>query len=273
MFTRKKKQGERLNTDGTMKWRKKTSENKKQKSLRETVMRARSTRGSLDTSDMLGACEIPCDFDVSCQDDINSWLAENTVEFFNEAYLNYSMASDNNAEWEETCRNPKLHPSKGYPEGVKYFWREPGKPKPVELPADEYISRLFFWIEQKIDDEEVFPPEEDTPFPPTFRTVLRKIFHRLFRVYVFIYSNECLLEPLKGSTLQTSLSFFLYFGWHWELLEFEDNQESRSINKILAPIREKYLRDKARNDKRSNSKQIGTMRSGQTGTVEEVETN
>lgn len=247
MFTRKKKDdAERQNTDGTMKWRKKTSTNNKQKSFRQSVLKLRSTLLSHDTADMLGACELPSDFDVNSVDDLNSWLAENTVEFFNEGYLNYSMASENNPEWHDQCQNPKLHPNRGYPEGVKYFWREAGNPKPVELPADDYVSRVFLWIEQKIDDENIFPPDEDEPFPPEFRKYVKKIFQRLFRVYVIMYSNECLIQRMEKRALKSSLSLFLYFGWHWELLDFEDDQESRSINNILGPIRERYLKDKQR---------------------------
>lgn len=209
--------------------------------MRESMLKLRSTVLSTEYGDIIAACELPEDYDASSRDDLNGWLAENTVEFFNETTMNFHMAIENNENWKKLCNDPKRS---GFPEGVLYLWKEKSSEKAVTLPASEYVAKVFIWVESVINDEVVFPPDEDTPWPPNFEKFLKKIFSRLFRVYIIIRANDCLRDHTDRAALKASLCLFLYFGWHWELLPFEDPGEAKSINKIMEPIRARYLKEK-----------------------------
>lgn len=221
--------------------------NQRQMSLRSNLLKLRSTMKTVETFDMLAACEVPNVFTTPSEDDVSSWLAENTVEFFNEGYLNYSMATNDNKEWTDICKNPKKHPTRGFPEGLRFLWKDEQE-KAQTIPADEYVSNLFLWIENEIDNEDTFPPDEDTPFPANFNSHLQKIFRRLIRIYVIIFSNKCLLEKMEYKIFKRSMTFFLYFSWRWELLSFADLKEAKPMEKLVGPIREAYKKDVARRD-------------------------
>lgn len=52
----------------------------------------------------------------------------------------------------------------------EYLWADGVKvKKPIQLPAPDYINRLFDWIESLLDDETIFPQQFGVPFPPNFR--------------------------------------------------------------------------------------------------------
>ena len=61
----------------------------------------------------------------------------------------------------------------GVPRGwlcrFEYHWADGGQyRKPTSLPAPKYIALLMDWVESLINDEALFPPDPDTPFPKTF---------------------------------------------------------------------------------------------------------
>lgn len=214
------------------------------------MLKLRSTALTTEYADIIAACELPEEYDASSPDDVHGWLAENAVEFFNEAAINYQMAIQNNEGWKKLCHDPKRS---GFPIGVLYLWKENSSEKAVTLPADEYVSKVFNWIESVINDEDIFPPDEDTPWPENFRKYLKKMFSRLFRVYIIIRANDCLRNHTDKAALKASLCLFLYFGWHWELLPFEDPGEAKSINKIMEPIRARYLKEQEKKPKKKSS--------------------
>lgn len=42
---------------------------------------------------------------------------------------------------------------------VKYLWADETTPKPVDIPAPQYIQKLLNWIDSKFADETLFPME------------------------------------------------------------------------------------------------------------------
>ena len=209
---------------------------------------------SMDLFDMLAACEVPADsFSDPSADETNAWLAENTVEFFNETYLFYAAATEGNQEWADICKDPINHPKKGFPDGKRYQWREEenGEKSCKQLPADKYIDSLFLWIEGVIDNSAIFPPEEDNPFPSDFEDYLQKIFRRLLRVFIIIYCNKCLYDRTEDKIFKRSIKFFLYFAWKWNLLPLS-LEDAAPIETLVKPIRECYQQDKLKSDKKKN---------------------
>ena len=70
----------------------------------------------------------------------------------------------------------------------EYLWADEVRhKKPVKLSAPEYILTLVEWVDDILQDETVFPPTDDIPFPKTFKKTCCKIFRRLYRIFVHIY--------------------------------------------------------------------------------------
>jgi MOB kinase activator 1 len=49
------------------------------------------------------------------------------------------------------------------------------------------FAPLQTWIEGLINNETLFPPSTAVPFPKDFRSNVKNIFKRLFRVYAHVY--------------------------------------------------------------------------------------
>jgi hypothetical protein len=70
----------------------------------------------------------------------------------------------------------------------EYHWADGVKVKtPVPLSAPEYVEALMDWIQALLDNEKIFPSRTDVPFPKHFESVVKQIFKKLFRVYVFLF--------------------------------------------------------------------------------------
>ena len=155
-------------------------------------------------------------------EDINEWYAVNIADFFNQLSMLYMTITEFCTP--QTC--PKM--SAG---GCAYLWKDGKKYKnATELPAPEYISLLFDWLEQQLDDETVFPSEIGVPFPKNFETVVREIMRRLFRVYAHCYHQHRDNFEQLGTLahLNTSFKQFVLFNHEFDLIPKEQ----------LAPLKE-----------------------------------
>lgn len=156
-------------------------------------------------------------------EDLNEWLAVNTVDFYNAISILYCTLEDFCTE--RTC---EIMSAGGK---YEYLWADGVKiKKPIRLSAPEYINKLFDWIEEQIDEDSVFPQQLGSGFPPHFMDVTRTIFKRLFRVYAHIYHSHfkqiCDLDELAH--LNTCFKHFLFFTLHYKLVDEKD----------LAPLQE-----------------------------------
>ena len=153
-------------------------------------------------------------------EDVNEWLAVNTVDFFNEISLLYGTIT-------EFCL-PTTCPVMCAGPNYQYLWADTtGKYKqPVKVSAPEYVDlvsctqhtmrssarhkllcmcadsvstphlpyavrvQLMSWVEAQLNDETLFPLQLGTPFPKNFQSVVKNIFKRLFRVYAHIYHSH-----------------------------------------------------------------------------------
>uniref|UniRef100_A0A7S0UJX8 Uncharacterized protein n=1 Tax=Polytomella parva TaxID=51329 RepID=A0A7S0UJX8_9CHLO len=156
-------------------------------------------------------------------EDIKEWLAVNTVDFYNAVSILYGTLDEFCNE--KTCEVMSAGPKYEYlwADGVKYK-------KPVRLSAPDYISKLFDWIDEQVDSEDVFPQQFGANFPPNFLEVTRTIFKRLFRVYAHIYHSHfkqvCALG--EEAHLNTCFKHFIFFTRHFDLVD----------EKELAPLQE-----------------------------------
>ncbi|KAI7726966.1 hypothetical protein M8C21_011391 [Ambrosia artemisiifolia] len=120
-------------------------------------------------------------------EDINEWLAVNTVDFFNQVNLLYGTLT-------EFC-TPEICPTMTAGPKYEYRWADGVQiKKPIEVSAPKYVEFLMDWIESQLDDESIFPQRLGAPFPANFRDVVKTIFKRLFREFSLIDKKE--LAPL-----------------------------------------------------------------------------
>lgn len=162
-------------------------------------------------------------------EDINDWLAVNTVDFYNEISLLYGTLTE--ACTPETCAVMKAG------EKYEYLWADGVKyKKPVKVSAPEYVDLLMTWAESQLNDESIFPSKLGTPFPKNFKQIVSVIFKRLFRVYAHIYYSHFNKMVSFGAEahLNTCFKHFIYFVHEFELIDSKELEPMKDlINKWL----------------------------------------
>jgi len=146
-------------------------------------------------------------------EDFNEWLAVNSVDFFNEISLLYGCVSEYCTD--KSCAIMSAGPKYEYlwMDGVKYT-------KPHKCSAPEYIDLLMTWVEDQINDPAIFPIEDAKPFPNNFRSIVKTILKRLFRVYAHIYYSHFSKIVSLGEEphLNTCFKHFYYFITEFQLV-------------------------------------------------------
>lgn len=155
-------------------------------------------------------------------EDLNEWLAVNTVDFFNEISLLYGTITEFCTA--QTCPVMTAGPQ------FEYLWADDKIKKPIKVSAPEYVDLLMSWVESQLNDETLFPLQLGTPFPKNFQNVVKVIFKRLFRVYAHIYHEH--FSKIIGlgaeAHLNTCFKHFIYFVYEFKLIE----------TKELAPLKD-----------------------------------
>jgi len=147
-------------------------------------------------------------------EDLNEWLAVNTVDFFNEISLLYGTIT-------EFCTLSTCAVMSAGPD-FEYLWADGVKvKKPIKVSAPEYVDLLMSWVETQLNDENIFPLQLGTPFPKNFQQIVKTIFKRLFRVYAHIYHSH--FQKIVGlgaeAHLNTCFKHFIYFVYEFKLIE------------------------------------------------------
>lgn len=150
-------------------------------------------------------------------EDVNEWLAVNTVDFFNEISLLYGTIT-------EFC-TPATCAVMSAGAQYEYLWMDGVKvKKPIKVSAPEYVDFLMSWVETQLNDEHIFPLQLGTPFPKNFQSVVKTIFKRLFRVYAHIYHSH--FQKIVGlgaeAHLNTCFKHFIYFVHEFKLIESKE---------------------------------------------------
>ncbi|XP_057297546.1 MOB kinase activator 3A-like [Hydractinia symbiolongicarpus] len=158
--------------------------------------------------DLREAVALPCD------EDLNDWLAVHVVDFYNRINLIYDTIS-------EVCTDESCPVMSGGPK-YEYYWADGDKyKKPTALSAPKYISLLMDWVDNQINDEEIFPPNAAIPFPKNFQSVVKNIFKRLFRVFVHVYIHhfEKILAMQSEAHINQCYKHFYHFVTEFNLIE------------------------------------------------------
>lgn len=156
-------------------------------------------------------------------EDLNEWLAVNTVDFFNQINMLYGTIT-------EFCTPTECKIMSAGPK-YEYQWQDGNQyKKPTRVSAPEYVDFLMTWIQSQLDDETIFPSKIGVPFPKTFLQIVKNIFKRLFRVYAHIYHSHFpkIVSLGEEAHLNTSFKHFIFFVQEFKLID----------PKELAPLQE-----------------------------------
>ena len=138
---------------------------------------AKKTLSTLGSGSMRDAVALPKG------EELNEWLAVNTVDFFNEISMLYGTIS-------EYCTNSTC-PVMSAGDKVQYLWADGVKvKKPIKVTAPEYVDLLMTWVESQLNDEEIFPIKFDGSYPKKFHSICSVIYKRFFRIYAHIYHSH-----------------------------------------------------------------------------------
>lgn len=167
---------------------------------------------------------------LPAEEDKNEWLAVHVVDFFNRINLIYGTVCDFCTA--ESC--PKMSGGNQY----EYQWQDANNPdykKPTGVPAPKYIDLLMDWTEQIINDDNMFPPSPDTPFPKNFATVVSQIFRRLFRVFVHVYYHHFkkIAEIGAEKHINTCYKHFYYYVREFNLISPKELEPLGELTKNL----------------------------------------
>lgn len=184
------------------------------------------TLKTLGSGDIRGAVRLPAG------EDLNEWIAANTVDFYNEISLIWGIITDIGVD--------SLPAGAGFPSGFEYRWSDGSRFKsPVMCSGPEYVEYVMNWIDREINNPRLFPTSSSTPFPKNFIQSIKIIYTRMFRIFAIVYSHHFLqLEELGAvSHLNTSFKHFIFFIWEFDLVS---TGEMEALQDIIDELRRRH---------------------------------
>ncbi len=219
VFDKPKKPLAGLDKSKSLRPKKKLKEGQKGFGLKQI---ARMTLGS---GNMQLAVELPAG------EDFKEWLAVNTIEFYNEINVLYGILT-------EFC-TPESCPIMSAGPKYEYLWADGHSVKtPLKVSASEYIDFLMAWVENQLNNENLFPCQIGVPFPKNFLNVVKVIFKRLFRVYAHIYHThfQHIMNLRAEYHLNTCFKHFIYFIDQFNLV---DQKELAPLAELIQQFKER----------------------------------
>lgn len=147
------------------------------------------------------------------REDKNEWIAHNIFDFYKQICMLYGTIREDCTA--ESC--PEMMAGKRY----KYLWSYGDQMKNYPVCAADYICRLLDWVQEQLEDEEVFPSKSHKKeFPRDFFETCQTIAKRLLRVYAHIYHHHLPLVKnlMEEPHMNTSFKHFVYFIQEFDLV-------------------------------------------------------
>jgi len=148
--------------------------------------------------------------------------------------------------------------------GLDYSWLDANR-QPTRLPAPTYIEYVMTWIQNRLNDEAVFPTKaqptttatlvtpsahsansgtspagspqpgnwigKDGGFPPSFFQTCKAIYKQMFRVFAHIYHTH--FDKIVHLSLEAHwnsfFAHFIHFAREFELLEKRDMEPLKDL--------------------------------------------
>ncbi|KAL7060445.1 hypothetical protein AAHC03_09703 [Spirometra sp. Aus1] len=161
-------------------------------------------------------------------EELNDWIAVHVVDFYNRINLIYGTICDRCTT--ETC--PRMTGGKKF----EYHWRDNNRyRKPTPVSAPEYIGLLMDWIDEQINDPVLFPTSMDVPFPKNYRSAVKKIMSRLYRVFVHVYIHhfDRLMEIGAEAHVNVCYKHFYYFVTYFDLIDPKELEPLRELTQRI----------------------------------------
>jgi len=149
-------------------------------------------------------------------EDLNEWIAVNTVHFYNAANMIYGTCAEFCTD--ESCKTMSAGRN-------EYLWKDDKNyKKPTKVTAPQYIDLLLNWVNEQISDPQLFPVDENAKFPRNFMNRVKDIYKRLFRLYAHIYYSH--FEKISSigakAHLNTCFKHFVFFILEFKLVDDKD---------------------------------------------------
>jgi MOB kinase activator 1 len=205
----------------------------KQGSLRPVKKHGNERRQTLSqhTKRTLGSGNLRAVVRCPPNEDKNEWIAANTVDFFNEISLLYGIVGDD---------GKRFSVGEGFPPGFEYRWQAPGTDsKPIKCSSPDYVDYVMTWVEDQINNEEIFPVQESTPFPANFESYVKDMYKRMFRIFAILYHQHfAMIEELEAAAhLNTCFKHFMFFCYEFDLV---DEKELKALKGPTDRMREEF---------------------------------
>lgn len=250
--------GGKRNTEGTVKYKTRTSHHSRIKKIRASLASSKVSRVPVGLYEQVMLPDLSDVTEVESKSSNNKpkkklqleneWISENILDFHTEMDMMYTTLEEENPEWHDFMEKVQETENKGYPPGISYLWKESKHASPKKLRIDLYIEHVLGWVDEQIADENVLPCDEEMTFLPAFReTHAPKIFAKMLRVYAILVVNPVLtgltadVPPLISKDFQISFRRFIGFGIHWDLLP---TAHLDCIKEYVEPVVERYEKTK-----------------------------
>jgi len=183
---------------------------------------------------------------LATQEATNEWLAANTVDFYNEVALLYGLVE----EFHQKASDPMSYavlaeefkdykpkfPTffNGFPQGFEYRLKQPNE-KSTKCNGADYVNLSMIWLEDQIDNPQIFPETEDDPFPPKFvEKYVTEMFKRMFRIFAIIYSVcwPVVVATQAEAHVNTCFKHFYFFMVRFNLLKKPQDKDVFTKTKV-----------------------------------------
>jgi len=147
--------------------------------------------------------------------DIMEWVAVNIFDFYTNLNEFYGVIAE--------CCTQQSCPTMSAGPMLNYTWYNQDR-KNVNLPAPTYIDYVMTWVQELLDDENVFPTKSGQDYPQSFPATVKHIYRQLLRVFAHIYHAHYpqILHLRSEPHFNSLFAHFLAFGREYELLEVKD---------------------------------------------------
>ncbi|AQZ19111.1 MOB2 (YFL034C-B) [Zygosaccharomyces parabailii] len=133
--------------------------------------------------------------------DIGDWIALNVFEFFTNLNQFYGVIAE--------YVTPDAYPTMNAGPHTDYLWLDANN-RQVSLPASQYIDLALTWIDNKVNDKNLFPTKNNLPFPQMFLRDVQRIMVQMFRIFAHIYHHH--FDKIIHLSLEAHWnSFFAHF--------------------------------------------------------------
>ncbi|KAM5539449.1 hypothetical protein V8D89_006901 [Ganoderma adspersum] len=147
--------------------------------------------------------------------DVMEWVAVNIFEFYQNLNQFYGVLAE--------CCTVQSCPSMSAGSSLNYTWINQDR-KSVQLAAPTYIDYVMTWVQNLLDDENIFPTKSGREFSQSFPSTVKHVYRQLLRVFAHLYHAHYpqILHLRSEGHFNSLFAHFLAFGREYELLDPKD---------------------------------------------------